>query len=221
VLGPTISIIAVVVSILALAISALTAWLTLFRKGQIRMTRPTVIYFGPDGGSPPEGGHPKVYLRTMLFSTGQRGNIIDNMYLRLSRGETRQNFNIWTYGDDRLHRGSGLFVPDTGHSSNHHFLLPADGTTYQFSAGTYVLDVFVTMIGEATGRLLYSTALELTPEISEKLKQPGNGLYFDWGPDAGRYFAHVRPPLRSEPPEFLRDLFAGRSGSSNREAVEE
>ena len=203
---PTIAIVAVIVSVLALTVSAINAWLTLFRNGRIRMTRPTVIYFGPDGGSQSKEAHPKVYLRTMLFSTGKRGNIIENMYLRLSRGETRQNFNIWTYGDASLQRGSGLFVPDTGYTSNHHFLLPQDGTTFQFSAGSYSLDIFVTIIGETTGRLLYSTTLELTPEIYTKLNQPGNGLYFDWGPDAARYFAHVQPPPRSEASELLRSL---------------
>ena len=45
------SLLALVVAFLALAVSILTAWLTLIRKGEILMTQPTVIYFGPDGGS--------------------------------------------------------------------------------------------------------------------------------------------------------------------------
>ena len=49
--SPIISLLALVVSFLALAVSALTAWITLLRKGEIRMTLPTVIYFGSDGGS--------------------------------------------------------------------------------------------------------------------------------------------------------------------------
>jgi|HubBroStandDraft_4_1064222.scaffolds.fasta_scaffold226960_2 hypothetical protein len=60
--GSIVSSLALVVSFLALAVSALTAWLTLLRKGEIRMTRPTVIYFGPDGGpkaeARPEKGFP-------------------------------------------------------------------------------------------------------------------------------------------------------------------
>ena len=42
--------IAIAVSTLALTVSAATAWRTLFRSGELRMTRPTLVYFGPDGG---------------------------------------------------------------------------------------------------------------------------------------------------------------------------
>ncbi len=59
--------ISIVVSILALTISVVTAWLTLFRRGTVRMTRPTAIYFGADGSV---DRSPKVYLRTLLYSTG-------------------------------------------------------------------------------------------------------------------------------------------------------
>jgi hypothetical protein len=48
------------------------------------------------------------------------------MFVRLHRGETRQNFNVWAYGDKNLNRGSGLFVPETGFPTNHYFLLPPD-----------------------------------------------------------------------------------------------
>jgi hypothetical protein len=121
-----VSSLALVVSFLALAVSALTAWLTLLRKGEIRMTRPTVVYFGPDGGSKAEAPPEKVFLRPLLYSTGKRGHVIENMFVRLHRGETRQNFNVWAYGDKNLNRGSGLFVPETGFPTNHYFLLPPD-----------------------------------------------------------------------------------------------
>ncbi len=202
------SLLALVVSILALAVSALTAWLTLLRKGEIRMTQPTVIYFGPDGGSKSLGPPEKIFLRTLLYSTGKRGQIIENMFVRLHREETRQNFNIWVYGDKDLNRGSGLFVSDTGLAANHHFLLPPDGTSFQFSAGRYVLEVFVTNVGTRTPRLLYTVNLEITAENHKALSQPGHGLYFDWGPDAGHYLAHVRPPPQTELPAFIREMFA-------------
>jgi hypothetical protein len=205
-----VSLLALIVAFLALAVSALTAWLTLLRKGEVTMTRPTTIYFGPDGRSEVEELPQKVYLRTLLYSTGKRGNIIENMFVRLHRGETRQNFNVWTYGDKNLSRGSGLFVPETGLATNHHFLLPPDGTTFQFSTGRYVLEIFVTEVGATAPRLLYTVNLEIQPETFKALSQRGHGLYFDWGPDAGRYFAHVRPPPPAEPPAFLREIFADK-----------
>lgn len=200
----TIPMLALIVAAFALAVSAITAWLTLLRKGEILMTRPTIIYFGPDGGV--DAPHDKVFLRSLLYSTGKRGHIIENMFVRLHRGETRQNFNIWVYGENKLSRGSGLFVPETGFATNHHFMLPPDGTAFQFSPGKYVLEIFVTKVGTTVPRLLYTVPLEVRPEIFVEFKQPGHGLYFDWGPDSGQYFAHVRPRPQTESPAFLREL---------------
>ncbi|HWN99986.1 MAG TPA: hypothetical protein VNS63_12045 [Blastocatellia bacterium] len=38
----------IVISVSALVVSVTTAWLTLFRRGTIRMTQPTLVFFGPD-----------------------------------------------------------------------------------------------------------------------------------------------------------------------------
>ena len=89
-------VICILISIIALLVSLLTFWLTRFRKGTIKMTKPTVIFLGPDG---PGKEHNKLFIRTLLYSTSDRGPYIENMYIKLSRGETIQNFNIWVYGD--------------------------------------------------------------------------------------------------------------------------
>jgi hypothetical protein len=95
------------VSLLALFISGVTLWLSHIRRGSLKMTRPTVVFFGPDGG---EQGISKIFLRTLLYSTAKRGVVLENLYVRLRRGETQQNFNIWVYGEKDLARGSGLFI---------------------------------------------------------------------------------------------------------------
>jgi len=90
------------IAVLALAISGTTAWLTLFRRGTIKMTQPTVIFFGPDAPrSFEKGTSPKIFLRCLPFSTSKRGRVIESMHATLSRNETRQNFNIWVYGDEK------------------------------------------------------------------------------------------------------------------------
>lgn len=123
------------VSVLALAISIVTAWLTLFRRGELKMTQPTVVFLGPDGGAPNEGPpRLKVFLRTLLFSTSVRGQIVESMHVNVQRGETRQNFSIWVYGDKQLSRGSGLHVGPEGVACNHHFLLPEDGASFRSRA---------------------------------------------------------------------------------------
>lgn len=185
------------ISSLALAVSAVTAWLTLFRKGTVKMIQPTVIFFGPDTIKDlREIPLPKIYLRTLLFSTSKRGRVIENMYVALSRNETHQNFNIWVHGDHKLVRGSGLYVGETGVSANHHFLTPRDNASYKFTEGQYRLEVYAHLLGDKKRKLLFSQTLEITKETAGLLTNPGTGVYFDWGPDSGRYLAHVetRPP---------------------------
>jgi hypothetical protein len=73
--------ISVIVSLLAFGTAATTAWLTLFRRGQLRMTQPTVIFFGPDGGPRLGKKRPlKVFLRTLLFSTSKRGQTVESLH---------------------------------------------------------------------------------------------------------------------------------------------
>src|SRR5947209_7444025 len=129
----------IVISFLAFAVSVTTAWLTFFRSGRLRMTQPTVIFFGPDGGARSgEKRRLKVFLRTLLYSTARRGQTIESLHVNLQRGESRQNFSVWVYGQPNdLARGSGLFVPMEGIASNHHFLLPEDGTDFKLLAGEY------------------------------------------------------------------------------------
>src|SRR6266568_2937023 len=122
----------IIISSFALLISGITFWLTYLRKGTVKMTQPTTIYFGNDRANV---RLPKIYLRTLLYSASKKGQIIESFYVKLKRGETSQNFNIWVYGTDKLYRGSGLFVGQEGVIFNHHFLLPKDGTDFQFLQG--------------------------------------------------------------------------------------
>jgi hypothetical protein len=181
------------ISISALVVSTVTAWFTLLRRGTVRMTKPTVVFFGPDGG-PNKGApaKPKVFLRSLVYSTGKRGHIIESMFVTLRRGETRQTFNIWIYDQNGLARGSGVYVGETGVVCNHHFLLPEDGTRFEFLSGDYQLDVYAALVGRAASLHLHSVHLIIGEQAGIQLKDPESGIYFDWGQDAQRYQAHVR-----------------------------
>ncbi|QUS40844.1 hypothetical protein RPMA_19875 [Tardiphaga alba] len=166
------------------------------------MTQPTIIYFGPDGRNNRRGSAPpKVFLRALLFATSKRGRIIESMHVRLARNEARQNFNIWVYGDERMVRGSGLFVGESGVAVNHHFLLPRDDKSFQFLAGKYRLEVFARLLGDREQTCLWSQELEVSEEAARRLLESASGLYFDWGPDAARYMPHIdEQPERTENP---------------------
>jgi hypothetical protein len=193
----------IVISCLALAVSGLTAWLTFFRRGTLRMTQPTVIYFGPDGG-PETGAKAKVFLRTLLYSTSRRGQMVEAMHASVQRGETRQNFSVWVYGDERLNRGSGLFVGHEGVATNHHFLLPLDGADFQFLPGEYWVRVYVKRVDEPGSHELTAVRLVVTEAHAAGLKDEDSGLYFDWGPDQRAYHPHIRKQPKLKLP---KDLF--------------
>lgn len=185
------------ISFIALAVSVMTAWLTLFRRGELRMTQPTIIFFGPDGGS--RSGrqpHLKVFLRTLLYSTSRRGQTIESLHVNLQRGESKQNFSIWVYGDQHVARGSGLFIPSEGIACNHHFLLPSDGTDFRLLDGDYTLRVYAKRVDISTPKELMSVRLRISESQAKALEDENAGIYFDWGPDQQAYHAHIdkRPP---------------------------
>jgi hypothetical protein len=161
------------------------------------MTQPATIYFGPD---PSLKNPEKVFLRTLLYSTARRGQIIDSMFVKIRRGESTQIFNIWVYGDISLVRGSGLYIGENGVVYNHHFLLPADGTKFEFLPGNYTVETYASVVNIKNPRLLSRVGLTVSDDAARQLRDDKqSGLYFDWGPDSQSYHAHVRKPLLNVP----------------------
>lgn len=130
--------------------------------------------------------------------------MIESLYVNLQRGESRQNFSIWVYGDQRLARGSGLFVPFEGIACNHHFLLPDDGSEFHFLPGEYTLRVFAKRVESDRTIELAKVCVSISQHHSQQLRSDNAGIYFDWGPDQRSYHAHVddRPP--ELPPDLLK-----------------
>ncbi len=167
------------------------------------MPQPTVIFFGPDGGSrSSRRKHLKVFLRTLLYSTAHRGQTIESLYVNLQRGELRQNFSIWVYGDKQLARGSGLFVPAEGIACNHHFLLPEDGTKFKLQAGEYILRLYAKQTDRTAPREMMSVQLQITEEQAHELLNDDAGIYFDWEPSQQAYL----PLIENRSPEHLRQF---------------
>jgi len=173
------------------------------------MTQPTSIFFGPDGGFF-ESPKNKVYLRTLLYSSSRKGQVVESMHVTLERGETKQNFSIWAHGQKgNLSRGSGLFVTHEGVTLDHHFLLPPDGSDFKFLAGNYKLKVVTKLVNDSKPIQLFSIPLVVTESQAEKLKQKQTGLFFDWGPDQGNYYSHI--DVKPEPDiEHLVEIMADK-----------
>ena len=201
--------ISLIISLTALTVSLATFWLTRLQKGVVKMTRPTIIFFGPDGGGE---RHNKVFIRTLLYSTSDRGQYIQNMFIRLQRGESIQNFNVWVYDKNGLVRGSGLYVNKSGIACNHHFLLPKDGTNFNFVSGDYTLQVFVEMV-DAAPRQIFEQKLSLTKAQEEEMLLKKSGTYFDWAPNTQNYSSHVDAAPKKD--KELLDLISKLTDEKN------
>ena len=197
------SIVSLVISGVSLSVATATAWVTVWRRGSVRMAQPPTIYFGPDGA---RERHPKVFVRALLYATAARGRIVEGMFARLTRGDSSQTFSVWVCGAGRssLGRGVGFAVRADGVALDHHFLLPHDGTTYSFLAGNYRIELFAVLVGQS--RPLELRSVELTvgeSQAAELCGDPTSGLYFDWSPETGRYHGHIDHAKLPESPPML------------------
>jgi hypothetical protein len=61
--------------------------------------------------------------------------------------------------------------------------------------------VFARLLGDREQTRLWSQELDVSDDAARELQEPIAGLYFDWGPDAGRYIPHIdnRPPTNENP----------------------
>jgi hypothetical protein len=136
------------------------------------------------------GDEPKVFIRTLLYATADLGQYVQNMFVRVHRAETTQNFNIWAYNDKELVRGSGLFVGKAGISTYHHFLLPKK-ETWEFIAGEYTLEIFAELVDNQTKKL-FELKLHLSKDEENALHNNKKAtVFFNWAPNAKSYCSHI------------------------------
>jgi hypothetical protein len=196
--------IAVGISGLALIVSALTAWFTFLRRGDLRMTQPTVVFLGPDGGRRDgEKPHLKVFLRTLLYSTSRRGQTVESMHVNLQQSESKQNFSIWVYGDQHLVRGSGIYVGPDGIACNHHFLLSENGSVFRLLPGRYTVRVYGKRTSDSDPREMIQLALTISEADAQRLAAEDAGIYFDWEPDQQAYHSHIEIKKTQPLPPWL------------------
>lgn len=181
-----ISLLSLFISAIALVVSGASLWFTWLRRGRLLMTKPTIIFLGYDDETP------KLILRTLLYSTSARGQIIENMYVKLSREGSEQVFSFWGYGATRdLAKGSGLYVGKEGIACNHHFVLSKRYGDYEFAAGPYLIAVFAVVAGQTTPIKLAEVALDVLK--SEEVALRGRlGVLYELGTEDQGYFGHAQ-----------------------------
>ena len=191
----------------ALLISGWTMWWTHFRRGKIKMTQPEMAAFLYENGN---HRSPKIFLRTLLYSTAERGQVIEGLFVRIHNSEVSQTFHRWFYVDQHLVPGSGLFVGKNGISTNHHFAPSATLENFNFWAGDCELDVFARLVGRRSLVRLARISLSMTDAEAERLKVADVTALFIRNPDTGEYETHIdeRPPRLPRQVSAPDDLYA-------------
>src|ERR1700753_2963919 len=166
-----------IISIIALCVSLFTAWFTIFRRGTVRSTQPSFIAFRYDfvGKRYPQA---KIFLRTLLFSTGKRGLVVENLFLRVREGERSEEFSFWGHGDKDLVRGSGLFVGETGVVTNHHFNPINSETLFPFTPGLYDLELVAKVVNRNRLITLSRISLNLPTWAFDSDIAPATAVFF-------------------------------------------
>jgi len=177
------------ISLLSLIISAATLWLTYLRRGRLCMTQPTVVFFGFDTVPHVTA---KVFLRTLLYSSAVRGQVVEGMYAVLRHEENVRTFSFWGYGEtERLSPGSGVYVDRAGLAANHHFVMSVHEADYGFAPGHYQISVFARVVGRRRVARLSQIELRLSDALADALNR-GEGVLFERDPASGEYRGYPR-----------------------------
>ena len=140
-------------------------------------------------------GPPKIYMRGLLYATSKRGQVVESLWLTLSRGELVQTFAGWVYGDDALCRGAGVFVGESGLVTGHHFLL-SPGEHFDFKEGHYELRIYGLIVGHRTAKVLLHQRLDVSSQSAAQLYAGNAGLYFNYSPITSSYTQVIHSPVQ-------------------------
>jgi hypothetical protein len=166
-------------------LSIYTLWVTQFRHGRLNMTQPTLVCLKREMPS----GRPKIFLRTLLFTTATKGRVIENMFLRVHQPIGTYVFDFWGHTESgKLTLGSGLFVGATGVASDHHFNSRHGTDDFIFHPGAYRVEVFGTTVGKSRARKLMEVAFNVNGQQAAELVQILNAdLLLFWNADTQAY----------------------------------
>ncbi|CAE6724628.1 hypothetical protein [Paraburkholderia nemoris] len=184
----TIAIGSSIISLMSFAVSTSTMYFAWLRRGRLSMTNPALVFFGFDAVPKSTA---KIFLRTLLYSTAAKGQVIESMYATLLRDGVEQTFSFWGYGEtSNLTPGSGLYVGQAGVTVNHHFVLSVHQPAYEFVAGDYTIEVFARLVGKSAPIRLSQITVAVDSQHAAAL-QGQAGVLFELQPDSGFYIGHV------------------------------
>lgn len=187
-----------IISALAFGLSALTAWLTLLRKGKLKVTQPTPLLLGY------ENNKAKISFYAMLYSTAFRGQIIENMHIVLKQNNKNFLFNKWVYAQDSKAYASGCYIKPEGIPQNHQFF--TSDVNYVFQPGKIEIEIYVHLPTSKKTNLLRSIKLEIPKDFKTDCENKMKGLMFEWEPDKLKYDLRIDENLQEASLEIFKKL---------------
>lgn len=170
-----------VVASLSLCISSIVAWFTLFRRGQLQMTNPSMI------GLCVEQNKLKIFFTSMLYSTGRKGHIVESIFLKVRHTESLQIFNHWSdFRDGNFVSDAGLKVGEDGVCRTLCFVPSLAGANFGVLIGKYEIEVLCKVANCKRPKLLSTLTLELS-SFQASAVQEGIPIAFQWGPASKSY----------------------------------
>jgi hypothetical protein len=183
----------VIISAFALLVSFANYYSSNLKVGQILMTKPTIFFFGWDNVPGPT---PKIFMRSLLFSTSSSGRVLENLYLKISTPTGKVLFSFWghTQGQpNSLSKGSGLFVGKEGFLADHHFNPdPSKPIQDPYTIGNYEIEVYGRQFGDSVERKLGRYSLHLDEGLAQVLAQKNDGVLWSLNPQDNKYFPETR-----------------------------
>jgi hypothetical protein len=108
-------------------------------------------------------------------------------------------FDFWAYGEPRIAKGSGLFVPRNGTALHHHFALSRSVENFLFTDGDYRVEIFAKVVGRRHLTKLKEIKLALIGTQSATMIQIMDaGVFYEWDVVSGNYAGRLE--IRPSPP---------------------
>lgn len=140
-----------------------------------------------------EGESPKIVIRSMLFSTAHRGNVVESMHATLQRETMTLTLAFWGYGESTvLQRGGGLYVGREGIALYQHFTTLPANYAHRFYPGPHTIRFFASELGKNGPQCLIEEKIELTEEMVKLLNEKSGGIMFNWHPQDSRYLPDTK-----------------------------
>ncbi|MFZ1076937.1 MAG: hypothetical protein WAN47_05865 [Nitrosotalea sp.] len=171
-------------------ISMVALYLTYFQRGNLKLTRPTALFFTRDGYD----GQFKIVVTALLYSTAKRGQVVESMFVKVIRDGSVATFGEWIYFEgNKVHLG-GVKIGEEGRTLFDHFLLSGETDGFSFTSGKHLLEIYASLVGARTPVRLFQTEFVLDAETCEAIRPHGAGFALLWSADTQSYRIQIGPP---------------------------